>query len=128
MYPEEQFAVRAFRAGASGYLTKTSAPTDLLSAIRKLAGGGRYISAAMAEALTYYVSRDGNKMPHEALTDREYQVLLLIASGMSAADMARELALSVKTISTYRMNILEKMNLKNNVEITLYAIQNGLLG
>ncbi len=128
MYPEEQFAVRAFRAGASGYLTKTSAPTELISAIRKITQGGRYISAALAEKLTYYLYQDADKLPHETLSDREYQVMLMIASGMTSTDIAHELSLSVKTISTYRTNILEKMNMKNSVELTLYAIQNKLIG
>jgi two-component system, NarL family, invasion response regulator UvrY len=128
MYPEEQFAVRAFRAGASGYLTKTSAPTELISAIRKITQGGRYISASLAERLTYYLYQDAEKLPHEALTDREYQVMLMIASGMISSDIAQELSLSVKTISTYRTNILEKMKMKNSVEITLYAMQNKLIG
>jgi len=128
MYPEEQFAVRAFRAGASGYLAKTSAPTELISAIRKITQGGRYISEALAEKLTYYLYQDAEKLPHETLSDREYQVMLMIASGMTAAEIAQELSLSVKTISTYRTNILEKMNMKNSVEMTLYAIQNKLIG
>jgi len=128
MYPEEQFAVRAFKAGAAGYLSKTSAPTELLTAIRKIASGGRYISASLAETLTYYLSQDLDKPRHETLSDREYQIMLMIASGMNTSDIARELALSVKTISGHRNRILEKMNLKNSVEITLYAIQNNLLG
>jgi two-component system, NarL family, invasion response regulator UvrY len=128
MYPEEQFAVRAFRAGASGYLTKTSAPTELISAIRKITQGGRYISGSLAEKLTYYLYQDAEKLPHEALSDREYQVMLMIASGMTSTDIALELSLSVKTISTYRTNILEKMKMKNSVEMTLYAIQNKLIG
>ncbi|MDD5167352.1 MAG: response regulator transcription factor [Syntrophales bacterium] len=128
MYPEEQFAVRSFRAGASGYLNKTSAPTELISAIQKVAKGGRYISASLAEKLTYYLYPDAEKLPHETLSDREYQVMLMVASGMTSTDIARELSLSIKTISTYRTNIFEKMNMKNNVELTLYAIQNKLIG
>ena len=128
MYPEEQFAVRAFRAGASGYLNKTSAPMELISAIKKVTSGGRYISAALAEKLTYYLYPDAEKLPHETLSDREYQVMLMVASGMTSADIARELSLSIKTISTYRTNIFEKMNMKNDVELTLYAIQNQLIG
>ena len=128
IYPEEQYAVRAFRAGASGYLTKASAPNELISAIRKISQGGRYISSSMAEKLTYYFDSDSVRPPHEKLSDREYQVMLMIASGKTVKEIGEELFLSVKTISTYRTHILEKMNLKNNAEITLYAIQNKLVG
>lgn len=128
IYPEEQYAVRALRAGASGYLTKASAPHELISAIRKLSGGGRYISASLAEKLANYLDIDLTKPPHETLSDREYQVMLLIASGRTVSEIAEELHLSVKTISTYRAHILEKMKMKNNAEITLYAVQNSLVG
>lgn len=128
IYPEEQYAVRAFRAGASGYLTKASAPHELITAIRKISQGGRYISSSMAERLTYYLDADATKAPHETLSDREYQVMLMIASGKTVTEIADELCLSVKTISTYRTHIIEKMKLKNNAEITLYAIQNKLVG
>lgn len=128
IYPEEQYAVRAFRAGASGYLTKASAPHELITAIRKISKGGRYISSSMAERLTYYLDADASKAPHEILSDREYQVMLMIASGKTVTEIADELCLSVKTISTYRTHIIEKMKLKNNAEITLYAIQNKLVG
>ncbi|HOJ51256.1 MAG TPA: response regulator transcription factor [Syntrophales bacterium] len=128
MYPEEQFAIRAFRAGASGYLTKTSAPTELLAAIRKVSKGGRYVSSSLAERLTYYVSGQGTALPHESLSDREYQIMLMIASGKTTAEIAEELSLSVKTISAYRTNILEKLHLKNAVELTRYAIEHGLIG
>ena len=128
IYPEEQYAVRAFRAGASGYLTKASAPHELIAAIRKISKGGRYISSSLAEKLTYYLDIDAAKPPHELLSDREYQVMLLIASGKTVTEIGRELCLSVKTISTYRTHILEKMKMKNNAEITLYAVQNQLVG
>ncbi len=128
IYPEEQYAVRAFRAGASGYLTKASAPHELIEAIRKISKGGRYISSSLAEKLTYYLDIDAARPPHELLSDREYQVMLLIASGKTVTEIARELYLSVKTISTYRTHILEKMKMKNNAEITLYAVQNQLVG
>ena len=128
IYPEEQYAIRAFRAGASGYLTKASAPHELIAAIRKISKGGRYISSSLAEKLTYYLDIDAVKPPHELLSDREYQVMLLIASGKTVTEIARELCLSVKTISTYRTHILEKMRMKNNAEITLYAVQNRLVG
>jgi len=128
MYPEEQFAIRAFRAGAAGYLTKTSAPTELLAAIRKVASGGRYVSSSLAERLTFYLSGEGAKLPHENLTDREYHIMLLLASGKTTAEIAQELTLSVKTISAYRMSIMEKLHVKNIVELTRYAIDQGLLG
>lgn len=128
IYPEEQYAVRAFRAGASGYLTKASAPNELISAIRKISQGGRYISSSLAEQLTYYLDADAEKPLHETLSDREYQVMLMIASGKTVSEIAAELCLSVKTISTYRGHILEKMKMKNNAEITLYAVRNKLVG
>jgi DNA-binding NarL/FixJ family response regulator len=128
IYPEEQYAVRAFRAGASGYLTKASAPHELISAIRKISGGGRYITSSLAEKLTYYLDADAAKPLHESLSDREYQVMLMLASGKTVSEIGAELCLSVKTISTYRSHILEKMKLKNNAEITLYAVQNKLIG
>jgi len=127
IYPEEQYAVRAFRAGASGYLTKASAPHELIEAIRKVSKGGRYVSSSLAEELTYYLDGDATRAPHEILSDREYQVMLLMASGKTVSGIAEELCLSVKTISTYRTHILKKMNLKNNAEITLYAVQNKLV-
>ena len=128
IYPEEQYAIRALRAGASGYMTKASAPHELISAIRKICQGGKYISAALAEKLTDYLDADASKPVHELLSDREYQVMLMIASGKTVSAIAEELCLSVKTISTYRAHILEKMKLKNNAEITLYAVQNQLVG
>jgi two-component system invasion response regulator UvrY len=128
IYPEEQYAVRAFRAGASGYLTKASAPNELISAIRKISQGGRYISSSLAEKLTYYLDEDAERPLHETLSDREYQVMLMIASGKTVSEIAVELFLSVKTISTYRSHILEKMKMKNNAEITLYAVRNKLVG
>ncbi|MDD5170705.1 MAG: response regulator transcription factor [Syntrophales bacterium] len=128
IYPEEQYAIRALRAGASGYMTKASAPHELISAIRKICQGGKYISASLAEKLTDYLNADSSKPSHELLSDREYQVMLMIASGKTVSNIAEELCLSVKTISTYRAHILEKMKLKNNAEITLYAVQNSLIG
>jgi len=120
--------VRAFRDGASGYLTKASTPKELISAIRKVSQGGRYVTEALAEKLTYFLHGDAEKAPHEKLSDREYQVMLLIASGKTVTQIAEELCLSVKTISTYRRHILEKMQFSTNAEITMYAIQNKLLG
>ncbi len=128
IYPEEQYAIRALRAGASGYMTKASAPNELILAIRKISEGGKYISASLAEKLAYYLDGDATKPPHETLSDREYQVMLMIASGKTVTEIANELCLSVKTISTYRTHIREKMKMKNNAEMTLYAVQNKLVG
>ncbi|OPY09385.1 MAG: Response regulator UvrY [Syntrophaceae bacterium PtaB.Bin095] len=128
IYPEEQYAVRALRAGASGYMTKASAANELIAAIRKISAGGKYISASLAEKLAFYLDGDATRPPHETLSDREYQVMLMIASGKTVTEIADELCLSVKTISTYRTHILEKMKMKNNAEITLYAVQNKLVG
>ncbi len=127
MYPEEHYAVRVLRGGASGYLTKSSAPDELISAIRKVASGRKYISATLAERLTYELDRDASKPLHEILSDREYQVMHMLSTGKSVKDIALELGLSVKTVSTYRSRILEKMNMKNNAEIVLYAVQNKLI-
>ncbi|MBN2282386.1 MAG: response regulator transcription factor [Deltaproteobacteria bacterium] len=127
IYPEEQYAVRAFRAGASGYLTKASAPNELISAIRKIVHGGRYVSESLAEKLTYYLDRDTTKPLHDSLSDREYQVMLLLGSGKTVKEIAEMLFLSVKTISTYRTHILEKMKMKNNAEITFYVVKNKLI-
>ncbi|MBN2178187.1 MAG: response regulator transcription factor [Deltaproteobacteria bacterium] len=127
IYPEEQYAVRAFRAGASGYLTKASAPNELISAIRKIVHGGRYVSESLAEKLTYYLDEDVSKPLHDLLSDREYQVMLMLGSGKTVKEVAEILFLSVKTISTYRSHILEKMKMKNNAEITLYVVKNKLI-
>jgi two-component system, NarL family, invasion response regulator UvrY len=129
MHPEEQFAVRALRLGAAGYLTKESAPEELVKAIRKAVAGGRYVSAALAEKLAGHLGgeRGDERPPHEMLSDREYLVLRLIASGKSVSTIADELALSVKTVSTYRTRILEKMRMQNNAELTHYAISNRLV-
>ncbi len=127
MHAEDQYAVRILRAGAAGYLTKESAPAKLVQAIRKVVRGGRYVSPTLAERLVYDLNADASKPPHETLSDREYQVLCMIASGKTVSDIAVELALSVKTISTYRVRILEKLNMKNNAEMTRYAIKEGLV-
>jgi len=127
MQPEEQYAVRALRAGAAGYLTKDSAPAKLLEAIDKATTGGRYVSAAVAEQLAAGLTSDVTKPPQELLSDREYQVLRLIASGKTVGDIAEQLSLSVKTISSYRARILEKMGMSNNAELMLYAITNKLV-
>ena len=127
MYPEEQYAVRVLRAGASGYLTKESAPDELVGAIRKVAQGKKYVSPSLAEKLAVDLETDASKPPHETLSDREYQVLCLIASGSTVGEVAEKLSLSAKTVSTYRARILEKMNMKNSAELTHYAIQNKLV-
>src|SRR5216684_1406365 len=127
MHPENQFAVRVLKRGASGYMTKESAPEELVGAIQKVLAGGRYVSPSLAEKLATYVSADTHKPPQELLSDREFQVLRLIASGKIVSEIARELSLSVKTISTYRTRILEKMGLRNNAELMHYAIQHQLV-
>lgn len=127
IHPEDQYAVRVLRAGASGYLTKESAPDHLVEAIRKVARGGKYISPHLAEKLAFGLESVSERPPHEALSDREFQVLRLIASGKTVKEIGEELSLSVKTISTYRARILEKMRMKNNAEMTHYAIQQKLV-
>lgn len=127
VHPEDQYAVRAFRAGAAGYLTKDSAPVELVNAIRKAMQGGKYVTPSLAERLAFNLAPDPDRLPHEALSDREYQVLCSIASGKTVTEIAEEMSLSVKTISTYRTRLLEKMSLKNNAELTHYAIQQGLV-
>jgi len=127
MHPEEQFAIRAMRAGASGYLTKESAGDELVLAITKALKGEKYISGSLAQILAGELDSDSEKPPHELLSDREFQVMLMIASGKPVGAIAKELCLSVKTISSYRANILLKTRMKNNAEITHYAIQNKLV-
>lgn len=127
IHPEDQYAVRVLRAGASGYLTKESAPDHLVEAIRKVARGGKYISPHLAEKLAFNLESISERPLHEALSDREFQVLRLIASGKTVKEIGEELSLSVKTISTYRTRILEKMKMKNNAELTYYAIQQKLV-
>ena len=127
MHPEDQYGVRALKAGAAGYLTKESAPEKLVQAIRKILSGGKYISPTLAEKLAYAVERDRTKPLHEILSDREYQVLCMMASGKTVSEIAGELSLSVKTISTYRSRILEKMQMKSNAELTHYAVKKGLI-
>jgi len=127
IHPEEQYALRALRAGASGYLTKESAPDELVVAIQKVSRGGKYISSSLAEKLAFELEAGHEQAPHETLSDREYQVMCMIASGKTVMEIAQELVLSEKTISTYRSRILEKMNMKNNAELTYYAIKNQLV-
>ncbi len=127
MYPEEQYAVRALRSGASGYLTKDSAPDELIAAIRKVHTGGKYVSESLAEKLALKLGSDIKTPPHETLSDREYQVMCMIASGKSVKEIGEELSLSVKTVSTYRARILQKMRLKGNADLTRYALDNKLV-
>ena len=127
MHREDQYAIRALKAGASGYLTKQSAPRELVTAIRQVAGGQKYVSAALAQALASQVGADHEAAPHEGLSDREYQTLTMIASGRTVGEIAQELSLSVKTISEYRARLLVKMKLKTSAELTSYAIRNGLV-
>jgi DNA-binding NarL/FixJ family response regulator len=127
VHPEAQYALRVLKAGAAGYLTKESAPAELIQAIRKVHRGGKYISPSLAEKIAFALGGETDKLPHETLSDREFQVLALIASGKTVTEIAEELALSVKTISTYRTRILEKMQMKTNAELTHYAIQNRLV-
>ena len=127
VHPEAQYALRVLKAGAAGYLTKESAPSELIQAIRKVHRGGKYITPSLAEKIAFALGGETDKLPHETLSDREFQVLNLIASGKTVTEIAEELALSVKTISTYRTRILEKMQMKTNAELTHYAIQNRLV-
>jgi DNA-binding NarL/FixJ family response regulator len=127
MHREDQYAIRSLKAGAAGYLTKQSAPKELVTAIRQVAGGLKYISAALAQELANHVGDDHEAALHETLSDREYQTLTLIASGMTVGAIAKELSLSVKTVSEYRSRLLVKMKLKNSAELTHYAIKNGLI-
>jgi DNA-binding NarL/FixJ family response regulator len=127
MHPEQQFARRALKAGAAGYLTKDSVPDELKEAIKRIVAGGRYVSATLAEKLAVDL-RQGTDMPiHELLSDREFQVLRMIASGKTVKEVADELSLSVKTVSTYRSRILEKTGMKTNAELIRYALQSQLV-
>jgi two-component system, NarL family, invasion response regulator UvrY len=127
MHREDQYAIRALKAGAAGYLNKQSAPAELVNALRQVAAGRKYISAALAQTLATQISDDHDLPPHESLSDREYQTLIMIASGKTVSDIATELALSVKTISMYRSRLLQKMKLRHNAELTHYAIKNHLV-
>ncbi|KAF0220857.1 MAG: two component LuxR family transcriptional [Geobacteraceae bacterium] len=127
MHPEEQYALRSFKVGASGYLTKGSSSQELMEALQKVALGKRYISASLAEALANSLGGDSTRSPHEELSIREYQVMCLIAAGNKPQQIAEDLAMSVKTVGTYRVRILKKMNMKSNAELTRYALENGLI-
>ena len=126
-HSEEQYAVRALKAGAAGFLNKESAPAKLLEATQRIAAGGRYVSPALAETLASILAGDARGLPHESLSDREFEVLKLLASGKTVSEVAGGLALSVKTISTHRTRILKKMNMRTNAELTQYAVRQGLV-
>ena len=127
VHPEDQYVVRALKAGASGYLNNESRPEELVKAIKQLLNGKKYVSAEGAEKLAASFGDDPNKMPHEKLSEREFDVLKRIASGKTVSEIASALSLSVNTISTYRARILEKMSMQNNAELTLYAVENKLI-
>jgi len=126
-YPQEQYAIRAFKLGASGYLSKDSASEELAMAIRKIVSGGKYVSAALAEKLIFQDAKLNGRLPHEQLSEREFQVMILLAKGKSVMEIAEEIFISDKTVSTYRTRIMEKMNLKKNADLTMYAIKNKLI-
>jgi two-component system invasion response regulator UvrY len=127
IHPEARYAVRCLRMGADGYLTKGSAPDELINAIKRISQGRKYISLSLAEKLTDELDQEPGKLPHQSLSDREYQVMIMIASGKPIKDIAEELSLSAKTVSTYRARILEKMKLSGNSQLMLYAIRNNLV-
>jgi len=127
MHPEEQYAVRVLKMGVAGYLTKASASDELIKAIRKISTGKKYISDSLAEKLALDLDIDTEKLPHEYLSDREFQVLCMIASGKTVTNIAEELSLSVNTISTYRVRVLDKLKMTSNSELTRYAIKNQLV-
>jgi len=127
IHPEEQYAVRVLRAGASGYLTKESAPDELITAIRKISQGKKYVTSTLVEKLVSDLNVDTEKPLHNALSDREFEVMCMIGAGKGVKEIAEELFLSEKTISTYRSRILEKMGMKNNAELIRFAIKHGLV-
>ncbi|MEI7989253.1 MAG: response regulator transcription factor [Chloroflexota bacterium] len=127
MFSEDQYAIRVLKSGASGYLNKQSVPEELVKAVKKISAGGKYVSDSMAELLATNLEPQHEKSVQDILSDREYQVLLLIASGKTVSEIGEKLCLSVKTISTFRARILSKMNLKNNAELTYFAIHNDLI-
>ncbi|NWF51295.1 MAG: response regulator transcription factor [Ignavibacteriaceae bacterium] len=127
MFSEDQYGLRAIKAGASGYLKKASAPTELVLAIRKIVNGGKFINDSLAAKLADEFGEKQKHLPHELLSDREYQIMCMIASGKSAEKIAVELSISINTVYTYRNRIFEKLRLKSNVELTQYAIRNNLI-
>lgn len=127
MHPEDRFSVRAMKAGAAGYLTKESAPEDLVNAIRQVNANGKYITTALAERLINSFEKGDNKLPHEKLSDREFQILCMIAQGAKVREIAEKLFLSPATVATYRARVMEKMQLKSNVDMTNYVLRNNLI-
>jgi len=127
MYPEEQYAIRALKAGAMGYLNKSADPATILAAVRTIHGGRKFITPAIAEALAERLSVDPNEKPHERLSDREFQTLTRLASGQRLSDIAAELHLSPKTVSVYRARVLEKLSMQSNADLTTYCLRNGLI-
>jgi two-component system, NarL family, invasion response regulator UvrY len=127
VHPEDQWAVRALRAGASGYLTKDHSPDQLLEAIRRVYRGGKYVSPTLAEHLAEHLDNGGQRAPHELLSDREFEVMRRLGSGLTVSQIATELAISVKTVSTYRTRILQKMAVATNAELVRYAARYGLI-
>ncbi|MEW5798562.1 MAG: response regulator transcription factor [Bacteroidota bacterium] len=127
MHPEAQFALRVLRAGGSGYLTKESAPEELVRAIRKVAQGGKYVSSTLAEILATLTEADVEKLPHERLSEREFQILRMIVQGKSVSEIAQQLSLSIKTVSTYRTRVLDKMNVRSNAELARYAVEHRII-
>ncbi|MEF8787752.1 MAG: response regulator transcription factor, partial [Planctomycetota bacterium] len=121
-HPEKRYALRALRAGAAGYLTKEAAPDELVSAVRKVLDGGKYVTQSIAERLAFRVEDGSGEAPHERLSDREYQVMVRLASGKTVSQIADEMHLSVNTISTYRSRLLDKMDMETNAEVTRYAV------
>jgi len=126
-FPERQYAVNVLKAGASGYLSKESAPEELIKAVQLVLSGRRYVSSALAEQLVADLDLDSDKPMHAELSEREFQVFCKVATGKTVSEIARELCLSVKTVSTYRTRVLEKMNLRSNADLTTYALKNGLI-
>jgi len=127
VHPQAHYAIRTLRLGASGYLSKDSAYEELAAAIKTISAGGKYIASSLAEGIIFGKQNTGDKLPHEKLSDREFQVMCLLAEGKSVTEIAQSLSLSGKTISTHRARILEKMGLKKNADLTLYAVGNGLI-
>ena len=127
MHGEDQFALRVLKSGAAGFISKHSAPEELVGAIQKILSGGKYVSKTIAEKVIFELGKENGKAPHERLSDREFQVMCMFAQGKVNKQVASELSLSVKTVSTYRTRILEKMSMQTNAELTRYAIKNGLV-
>ncbi len=127
MFPQEQYAIRALKLGASGYLTKNTASEELLIAVKSVSQGGKYISQALAESLALNLDKDIVRQKHESLSEREFEIMIRLANGKSLLDIGNELFISVKTVSTYRSRLMAKMDLTKNTELTKYCIENNLI-